>query len=160
MSVASQITQDLAEVGKNRYSETKQRPGRNEFTNQMVGGIGSEGISKPSYLANSARIIRRGKQRRPSGYWQSRMTTSGLNYSTELMAEATLNVAEPSADVASIMLDEEEDDADLFRRKVEERYENKLDEMKDGMQATTGNAIFQVEKKIDRLKDRLKTELP
>jgi hypothetical protein len=160
MSVAQTLTAELAEIGESKYSETKQTPGRKQFSNQLLGDIGSEGISDPTYQASNARLIRRGKQRRPKGYWQKRMSTSGLNYSQEQMAEATLNVSDPTADVAAMQLDSEEDDAALFRKKIEDRYQNKLDQMQAGMTATTGNSIYQIEDKTEKLKDRLRTELP
>lgn len=160
MTTLSALKADLAKVGESRYSETKQTPGRNQYKNQLLGVIGSEGISDESYVSNSSRIIRRGKQRRPKGYWETRMTTSGLNYSTELMSESTLNVSEPSMDVAAIVMDDEEHESDLFKKAVDARYQSKLDEMQGKMTATTGNSPFQIEKKMDRLRDRLKTEMP
>ena len=160
MSVLQTLKEDLAKVGENVYSESKQTPGRDQYNNQLLGDIGSEGISDPTYKANSVRIIKKGRRRRPQGYWQSRMTTSGLDYSQEVQAEATLNVANPNADVAAMVLDDEADESDLFKTKIEDRMQERLDAMQGSMTATSGNDIFQVEKKMGRIKDRLKTEMP
>lgn len=160
MSVLQALKADLAKVGESVYDETKQKPGRDQYTNQLLGSIGSEGISDPTYTAASARIIQKGRRRRPKGYWQTRMTTSGLNYSQEMQSEAMLNVADPTADVADMVLDDEADESDLFKTKVEDRMQERLDGFQGSMTATSGNDIFQVEKKMDRIKDMLKTELP
>ena len=160
MSVLSELKQDLQRIGESVYSETSQKPGRDEYGNQLLGGIGSEGIADATYLASSARIIQRGKRRRPQGYWQTRMTTSGLNYSQEMQAEAMLNVADPTADVADMVLDDEADDAEAFAKKLDDRMEQRIDGYKNSMTATSGsNDLYQIESRMDRIKDRLKSEL-
>jgi len=160
MSVLSELKQDLQRIGESVYSETSQKPGRDEYSNQLLGGIGSEGIADATYLASSARIIQRGKRRRPQGYWQTRMTTSGLNYSQEMQAEAMLNVADPTADVADMVLDDEADDAEAFAKKLDDRMEQRIDGYKNSMTATSGsNDLYQIESRMDRIKDRLKSEL-
>lgn len=161
MSVLSELKQDLENVGKSVYDETKQRPGTNEYSNQLMGDIGSNGISDPSYLASSARVIQKGRRRRPHGYWASRMTTSGLNYSQEMQAEALLNVANPNSDVADMVLDDEADEADVYSKKLEDRMQQRLDGYQNSMTATAGsNDLYQIESRADRIKDRLKSELP
>ena len=160
MSVLHELKQDLQRIGESVYSETSQKPGRDEYSNQLLGGIGSEGIADATYLASSARIIQRGKRRRPQGYWQTRMTTSGLNYSQEMQAEAMLNVADPTADVADMVLDDEADDAEAFAKKLDDRMEQRIDGYKNSMTATSGsNDLYQIESRMDRIKDRLKSEL-
>jgi len=160
MSVLSELKQDLQRIGESVYSETSQKPGRDEYSNQLLGGIGSEGIADATYLASSARIIQRGKRRRPQGYCQTRMTTSGLNYSQEMQAEAMLNVADPTADVADMVLDDEADDAEAFAKKLDDRMEQRIDGYKNSMTATSGsNDLYQIESRMDRIKDRLKSEL-
>jgi hypothetical protein len=161
MSVLSELKQDLERIGQSVYSETSQKPGRDEYTNQLLGDIGSAGIRDPTYLDMSARIIKRGRRRRPQGYWQKRMTTSGLNYSQEMQAEATLNEADPTADVANMILDDEADDADVFAKKLEDRMEERIDGYKNSMTATSGsNDLYQIESRIERIRDKLKSELP
>ena len=161
MSVLSELKQDLERIGQSMYSETSQKPGRDEYGNQLIGGPTSDGIADPTYTATSARIIQRGRRRRPQGYWQTRMTTSGLNYSQELQAEATLNVADPTADVADMMLDDEADDADVFTKKLEDRMDQRIDGYKNSMTATSGsNDLYQIESRIERIRDKLKSELP
>ena len=161
MSVLSELKQDLERIGQSVYSETSQKPGRDEYTNQLLGDIGSAGIRDATYLDMSARIIKRGRRRRPQGYWQKRMTTSGLNYSQEMQAEATLNEADPTADVANMILDDEADDADVFAKKLEDRMEERIDGYKNSMTATSGsNDLYQIESRIERIRDKLKSELP
>ena len=88
------------------------------------------------------------------------MTTSGLNYSQEMQAEAMLNVADPTADVADMVLDDEADDAEAFAKKLDDRMEQRIDGYKNSMTATSGsNDLYQIESRMDRIKDRLKSEL-
>jgi len=78
-----------------------------------------------------------------------------------MQAEATLNEADPTADVANMILDDEADDADVFAKKLEDRMEGRIDGYKNSMTATSGsNDLYQIESRIERIRDKLKSELP
>ena len=77
-----------------------------------------------------------------------------------MQAEAILNVADPTADVADMVLDDEADDAEAFAKKLNDRMEQRLDGYRNSMTATSGsNDLYQIESRADRIKDMLKSEL-